>query len=51
MIEDAQGLVYQFIANYSTGLPGRMGFYYFATGDGGLDATIGIQGVDGDSGK
>ncbi|MCJ1246632.1 hypothetical protein MMC30_003841 [Trapelia coarctata] len=49
LIEDAKGLVYQFIANYSTGSPGRMGFYYFATGDGGVDATIGIQGEDADS--
>lgn len=46
LIEDAQGLVYQFIASYNASAPGQMSFYYFATGDGGSIATIGIQGED-----
>ena len=50
-MEDAQGLVYQFIANYSTGALGQMSFYYFVTGDGGVDATVGIQGLDANFGK
>lgn len=46
LIEDANGLVYQFIATYNTSSPGQMSLYYFVTGDGGIDATIGIQGQD-----
>jgi len=43
--------VYQFIATYTTSFQGQMSFYYFATGDCGTDATIGVQGDDVNGGK
>jgi hypothetical protein len=46
LLQDMSGLVYQFIANYNASTPGLINFYYFATGNGGADATIGVQGND-----
>ena len=51
LLEDANGLVYQFIANYDANYAGTINFYYFSSGDGGANATVGVEGYNNDQGQ
>jgi hypothetical protein len=47
----SQPNLYHFILTYDSDAPALFSIYYFTAGDGGANATIGVQGLDSSSSK
>ncbi|MCJ1310982.1 hypothetical protein MMC25_004651 [Agyrium rufum] len=45
-LENADGQMSDFIAQYFVSQPGNITYYYFTNGDGGVNATVGVVGND-----
>ena len=46
LLSDQDGIPYQVIAVMQEQSPGSLSYFYFTDGDGGANATIGVQGLD-----
>ena len=46
LLSDENGTSYHVIAVIQEQSPGKLNYFYFSAGDGGANATIGLQGLD-----
>ena len=51
LLSDVSGAPYQVIAVIHEQTPGNIQYFYFSEGDGGVNATIGVQGLDANNGE
>ena len=51
LLSDVRGAPYQVIAVIQEQNPGKIDYFYFSEGDGGVNATIGVQGLGANNGE